>query len=69
MNTLQAVSTAVDLLQLLTSGMAEYQKVSEIIGRRIAEGRSTWTTDEMLALDAAMIQARDAALASVEKLP
>lgn len=69
MSTLQAVSAAVDLLQLLTTGFAEYQKVSDIISKRIAEGRTAWTLNEMNELTALMNVASTDASKAVDILP
>lgn len=67
-NALAIISAAVDLLQLANIGLSEWQKVSDIIGKRIAENRDAWTDAEKDMIQDAMEIARNAAIDSVENI-
>jgi hypothetical protein len=66
---LEIISAAVDILRLANIGLAEWQKVSDTIGARIAANRDDWTEEEKAAIQTALDEARATATNDVNDLP
>lgn len=66
-NSATAVSTILDLLQVITAMMDQATKIGVIVRAAQAEGRDI-TAAEWAAIDGEQIQARAAAIAAVSKL-
>jgi hypothetical protein len=62
-----ALSTVLDLLQVITAMMDQATKIGAVIRTAQAEGRDI-TADEWAAIDVDQIAARAAAVAAVSKL-
>lgn len=63
------LSNAVSLLQGIAAITESYDKVSDIIARRIADKRLDWTMAERQEIMDALNKARADAVAAVDKLP
>lgn len=69
MEALILLSQAVTLVQGLAALTGAFDQVSEIISKRIAEGRKVWTEEEKKAIMDAVEAARADAVGEVDKLP
>lgn len=65
--TLRAITLAVDLLQAITSTVIESQKISALIAKRIQENRAAFTDDEIADILASVAEARGRAVDAVER--
>lgn len=64
-----AIDLAIQLIQALITSKANAQVVSNIVARRIAEKRTSWTAEELAIIENMETSARAEAVDAVDKLP
>lgn len=68
-STAVAIDLAIQLIQALITTKANAQIVSDIIAKRIAEQRTSWTAEELAIISNMESSARTEAVDAVDKLP